>query len=142
MTTRLLVDIERLTVLYLRDHAAVQALVNQRVSTELPSSPTWPLVTVLLLGGEEGEHGWLNTPTVQIDSWGQNTTPATGKVDALLLARTVYAAMKDMPGVRQGGVVTHVEALVLPQWQPDTEVEPARPRYRQDFRIYVRPSAA
>lgn len=137
MTTPVLVDVERLVVLYLREHSDVQAQVAQRVSTEIPTSPTWPLVTVLLLGGEEGSHGWLNAPTVQLDSWGPDG--ATGKATALTVARTVWAAMKAMPGVRQGGVVSHVETLSLPRWLPDDEVTPPRPRYSQDARIYVHP---
>jgi hypothetical protein len=133
MTLRVLPSIERLVVEYLRGSADVQALVNQRVSTALPTSPTFPLVSVLLVSGEERVQRHLDAATIQVDAWGGT------KDQADLLARTVRAVLLEMPRAHDTATVTAVITLVAPRWLPDETSEPSRPRYTADYQIVYHP---
>jgi hypothetical protein len=127
-------DVERMVVLYLRASSDVQALISQRVATELPASPTWPMATVTLISGEERLRLQLDAQRIQVDAWGGT------KAQANLLIRTLRAVLLQMPSVtHDAGIVSMVHTLVGPQWLPDDTVNPARPRYLADFEIVVHP---
>jgi hypothetical protein len=127
LALRVLPSVERLVVEYLRASTDVQALVNQRVSTSLPSSPTFPYVTLLLVSGGELARNHLDVVTLQVDAWG-------------VLIRTVRAAMLQMPGVHDGAVVSAVVTLVTPRWNPDDTVEPPKARYTCDMQVVLHPA--
>lgn len=109
MALRLDVDVELLVVTYLAAHTDIDA----PVSTALPKTPTFPHLTVFRVGGIAGYPGWLGVAHLQVDAWG------TTKAGASLLARTALAALREMPGVHAGGVVTAVEQNLGLTWSPD-----------------------
>jgi hypothetical protein len=134
LALRVLPSVERLVVEYLRASTDVQALVNQRVSTSLPSSPTFPYVTLLLVSGGELARNHLDVVTLQVDAWGGTREQAD------VLIRTVRAAMLQMPGVHDGAVVSAVVTLVTPRWNPDDTVEPPKARYTCDMQVVLHPA--
>ena len=135
MPLRLLPDVEATAVAYLRAHSAVAAIVGTRVSTELPSTPTFPLLTVRLVTGTEVIRTHLDEQTVQVDAWGAD------KAGASLLARTARAALLDVPGDASlsRGVVTGARTVRALAWMPDDTVSPPRPRYSFDIGWTVHP---
>jgi hypothetical protein len=133
MALRVLPSLERLIVEYLRGVAEVQALVSQRVSLSLPSSPTYPLVSILLVSGEERVQRHLDAATIQVDVWGGTREQAD------VLARTVRAALLEMPRAHDTATVTAVLTLVAPRWLPDELAVPPRPRYTADYQIVYHP---
>ena len=132
MPLRLLPDVERAVVQFLRASSDVSALVSQRVSTELPGSPTYPYVTVRLITGAEIIREHFDAQQIQVDCW------ADSKASAALLARTVRAAVLTMrSATHDQSVVTQVVTLTTPSWLPDTEVTPPRPRYTFDVQVFI-----
>jgi len=128
---RLPVDVELLTVNYLFDHDDIDALVDGRVSTELPKTPTFPHLTVTRLGGRGDYPGWLNIAHLQIDAW------AATKGSASLLARTALAVLREMPGLHELGVVTHVGEDLGLTWAPDELTN--QPRYLFGVAVHSHP---
>lgn len=131
MALRLQVDAELLAVNYLRGRAEISAIVGTRVSTELPSSPTWPYLTVTRLGGTADHLGWVDAARLQVDAWG------TSKANASLLARTALAALREMPGSHALGVVSNVTQDLGLAWAPDDVSD--RPRYLFGVVVYTHP---
>lgn len=107
MTVRVLPDAIAVTVTYLRANAEVQAVVGQRVFQREPKdAPSTPFVTVKRYGGIPliAEH--LDVAAIQVDVWGgTNLTNHTA-------ARTVRAALIDMPGTHSGAVVSDVRDVL------------------------------
>lgn len=79
-------DIEGAVRDHLRADTGVSALVAQRVYFGVPSSPTWPLITVQRIGGgDDPGEAPIDLPLVQIDCWGaeRNLTQARAVADAV-----------------------------------------------------------
>lgn len=134
MALRLLPDIEALLVEYLKAHASVTAQVAQRVSTELPRSPTFPLVSLNLVTGSEIVREHLDESVVDVFAWADEKAPAN------LIIRTVRAALIEAPSApHPRGVVTSVRTLVVPRWFPDDTTPRPRPRYHASFGVTFHP---
>ena len=134
MPLRLLVDVEALAVDHLRAHASVAALVGTRVATELPASPTWPFLTVSLVGGIEKLANHLDEQYLDVMAW------ADSKTSANLLIRTARAALIEARTTSHArGVVTDVRTSSTPRWMPDDAVDPPRPRYHASFAVTCHP---
>lgn len=130
---------EALVVEYLKADASIAALVGTRVSTELPSTPTFPLLTVTLFGGIEKLPRHLHDSYVQLLAWGRSSDQG-GKADADLLIRTAQAVMLEADTVAHSrGVVTYVRTVQDPRWFPDDAVTPSRPRYLCEVSVTVHP---
>lgn len=138
MVLRLLPNVERLCVDWLRTHASISALVGTRVHTELPplaeGAPLRDTLTVSLVAGTEVVREHFDASLVQLLAWGET------KASANLLVRTARAAMLEMPTADHDlGVVTQVRTSVGPRWFPDDSVSPPHPRYHADFGVWVHP---
>ena len=135
MVVRALPDAELVLTGYLRGHPDVAALVGTRVYTQLPTSPTFPLVQVRRFGGVPVIDGHLDRASVQIDVW------AASKQQARDTAATVQAALIAMPsGPLAGAVVTRVRTETGLSWQPENEG--ARPRYVLAVEVTLHPLPA
>lgn len=130
MTTALIPDAEKVVSNYLREHEAVAAACPRIVAT-MPGESTggtssaW--VRVIELAGSaqsDSKADHLITFLLQFDCYAGATG---GQPEAKLIARTVRAALNDMPGTHEGGVVTSARIV---GWRrlPDTDLEPARER--------------
>lgn len=125
-------DAERLVTTYLRNVPAISAYVGSRVTTELPSAPVYPAVTVARVGGVPSLAGYLDEATLDIACWG------TTKVQAEELARTVEAAMLIIVGTYALGVVTDSRQMGIGlRWDVDEATD--RPRYLMTWSLYVHP---
>lgn len=132
MPLRLLVDAELLAVTGLRATADVATLVATRVYTEIPPTPTYPLVRVVRIGGVPTIAQHLDPARLQIDAWG------TTKYQARTVAATTQAALHAMVGVHNEGVVTAVEDDLGLSWSPDPETDVAR--YVFGVVMYIHPT--
>lgn len=130
MAYAVLPDMEQELVTFLAAHAAITALVADRVSTELATEDACLQVTAL--GGAQ-PWPWEATVEFSLSAWGGD------KGEANLLARTAAAAAYDLVGQAvTGGHVTGVAVRLAPLWSPDEETN--RPRYRTDLAFTVHPA--
>lgn len=130
MAVRLLPSPEVLTVAHLKASVDVAALVGTRVGTELYAG-TGSAVWLSLVTGSEQVRNHLITAVLDVRSYGGT------KVQADELARTVHAVMHDMQGSHAQGVVSGVDTLTLPAWNPDDGFEPPRPRYVGTYAVHL-----
>lgn len=130
MAVRLLPSAEVLVVAHLKASADITALVGTRVGTELyagTSSALW----VSLVTGSEQVPNHLITAIIDVRSYGGT------KQQADLLARTAHAVMVDMQGSYSQGVVSGVDTLTIPSWNPDDGFDPVRPRYLASYSVHL-----
>lgn len=125
-------DAEEIVGAYLRDHPEVEEL-GARVAGKTPSSQTAPWVRLFLLDAptRSGTVDHLIEFFLQLDCYaGQEAQTAhRAQAEASLLARTVRAALKDMPEAALDAVVTGVEVNGFRR-DPDSDgFEPARERF-------------
>lgn len=135
MTVTLLPDIERLLTDFLRAQPEVTTIVGNRVYTEIPDNPTFPLVRARRVGGFPTLHRplYIDAPLVQVEGY------AATKGAARLLAETCRAVLAERAeGGHATGVVADVTfgALI---WLPDEDFTPPKPRYIADATLTVRP---
>jgi len=131
MSLPLAVDSEELILAWLRDHASVAAIVEDRAFPAIPPDPTYPLLVVRRVAGRRIVRDRLDAPRIQIDAY------AATKADAWELAATVQAALPELVGVHMQGVVTGVDEMIGPTWMPDPVTN--QPRYTQDYMVYTHP---
>lgn len=135
-------DGELITGAYLREHADVTAL-RARVTGKTPDdtdSTPWVRLTQLDAAQQPGaRHDHLTTFLFQLDCYasrrGINGVP---RAEAILLARTVRAALVAMPGQRDDAVVTAVR-MIGHSRRPDTDMEPARERVILTAQVWMHP---
>lgn len=130
MPLRVLPDAELLVVNYLRD---IDELTNLYVDihTRLPETPALPVVRVLRVGGTPTVRRHLDVARLQVDTW------ADTKQQAHTVARLVQAALHDLPGAHEEGVVTAVDDGVF-RWAPDDDTGWAG--YQADYLVYLHPN--
>jgi len=117
---------------YLRDHDSVSALGARIVgmSPKDPDSTPWVGITQLAAPNQTGAHvdhliGFL----LQFDCYASRAgTGGSQWAEAKLLARTVRAALMDMPEAEVADVVVASCRIVGDIRRPDTDLEPARER--------------
>lgn len=133
MTVRLLPNVESLVVAVLKADDDLDALVGERIGTELYAGSA-AAVQVHLITGDEIVRDHLDGAHVQIDGWGGS------KLDAINVIRTARAVLLAYSGVVSGiGVMSGAETITTPQWLPDEAFTPPRPRYVCDMRVYAHP---
>lgn len=132
MTLRVLPDVELLVTAWL---AEVDELANlyAHIGTEIPTEATLPVIRILRVGGSAVIRQHLDSARVQVDVW------ADGKQAAHDLARLTQAAMHELPGSHDEGVVTAVEDGVF-AWSPDESTGWAG--YTADYLVYLHPNPA
>lgn len=133
--TRNLVDVERLLVAALRADAELAAIVDTRVSTELPGSfVADQRLKLSRVGGSDLDGaGYLDRALVQLDAYGAT------KGEAFEVAATALAALFRARGAHAGAVLTRVERVSGPAWSPDPETD--IPRYLATVAVTVHPTA-
>jgi hypothetical protein len=128
VTLRVLPDAELLTIRWLQQ---TDELAYASVGPKIPPSATLPLVRVLRVGGTPVIRQHLDVARIQIDVW------ADTKQEAHDLARLAQAAVHEMGGVHDEGVVTAIEDGVF-RWNPDEPTGWAG--YTADYLIYLHPN--
>lgn len=133
------VDAERLVSVFLRNQTAVTDLVGDRVYTDLPSRPVFPLVRLTLIGGSPvySRPLFLDEAVIQIDSYGGP------KVQARLIVDTIrdLMAADSFSGIHPHGLVCSVRFGEL-AYVPDDLFEPPKPRYVAQATLFTRPQEA
>lgn len=126
------VNVEALVVAWLK--ADPGALAGGRISTELPDTPTYPLVTIRLITGAEVVRRRVDDLRLQIDAWAETKTAAYS------LADQVRARMEALEGTLVAlGFVSEVRIPILPRWLPDTVAGQITPRYSADYSLVAHP---
>lgn len=136
MTLTLLPNVEALVSEFLRDQAEVAAICSNRVYTALPANVGFPAVRVVQYDTEFVTHQplWVAAPLLQIDCW------ADSKTVAWTLAATCMAALSER--VEGGHTLGVVSGVRFSGWsdQPDTDYEPAKPRFFFTAQLTVHPT--
>lgn len=132
MALRLLPDAELLVVNRLRATAEVTALVGTRVYTQIPATPTYPLIRVTRIGGVPAIRQHLDVARIQIDAWGAT------QYQARTVAATAQAAIHAATGTHATGVVSNVEDDLGLTWSPDPDTD--QPRYVFAVAISIHPT--
>ncbi|MGK2948988.1 MAG: DUF3168 domain-containing protein [Acidimicrobiales bacterium] len=131
-------DVEGAVRAALRADSGVSALVGTRVLFGVPSSPTWPLVTVQRVGGgDDPGEAPIDLGLVQIDCYGaeHNKAQAWAVVSAVRTwARSVRGATALTEEVTAYGI--DVESVI---WAPDAA---DRPRYSVTALVTARSTQA
>jgi hypothetical protein len=136
VSVRLLPDIEAITVGYLSTHAEITVLCGDRVYTEAPEGPTYPFITVFRVGGQPRPRPrWLDQAHLQIDAWGDDGD--FSREDTRDLCETAVAALHELNGVTDLGVVTAVEDILGPRSLPDSET--SFPRFEAEVLVTAHP---
>ena len=129
-------NVEAIVVRVLLQDDAVQAACDGRVYGELPRQlDGWPAVRVSQWGGQSivAVPPVLEVATIQIDVWGGAKSAAASLAE---LCRNALACAG--PGVYDDGCVSRV-TCTQKAFQPDTVYKPARPRYRFDAALTIKP---
>jgi hypothetical protein len=114
---------------YLRTHPDVVAL-QANVSTATPRKFEKPWVRMTLLDAPSTPNSTadhLINHLIQFDCYASSIEDGAA-VEANLLARSVRAALHQMPGVHNGVTVSSVRFVGMLHL-PDADLEPARERY-------------
>lgn len=100
--------------------------------TEIPADPTYPLITLVRIGGRPPIRGWLDRARIQVDAY------ALDKATARLVAATCQQALHAAEHtVTEHGLLGAVETLSGPRWLPDPTTR--HPRYLLDLQIDTHP---
>lgn len=131
-------DDELALIQYLRTITEVTALVpGTRITTELPPSPTYPVVLVQRAGGV-GIWPALDDAALQVDviaAARSDAAPNTRR-QCKVLAQTVRAAILAIANDTVAeGVLASGSEEVGPQYLPDTIPNPPLPRYTARYRV-------
>lgn len=118
----LIPDVEALVSQYLRDQSEVAALVDTRVYSIIPNTPTYPLVRVSQFDSTDLTVGWLDGAALQIDAY------ADWKAAASDVGRTARAVLHNIIGSHDEGVVTGVRTSGW-RYEPDRSFPTAKPRF-------------
>lgn len=126
-------DIEAAVAEWLRNSSITG--VGTRVYTEVPATPTFPLVTVTRIGGVPAVREYLDMGAIQVDCWGGTKAEAH---DAAVEARVACLGLEGQSlSLPVSIVVTSVEDALGLTWQPDEDT--GRERYLFAVNVYARP---
>lgn len=131
------VDIEALIASFLRGQLPVTDIVTDRVYTDIPHKPIYPLVVVNRTGGGSLYKNFLESAEVDVHAFG-----GTHKL-AYTLANTCVVSLAGMVGSHPDGVVTKVKvSAVAYDPEPDSQ-DPqghARPRFTVNATVTAHPA--
>ena len=113
-------DAETVVIQALNASAAVTGIVGTRIGTRIPDTPTWPLIRVAKVAEVFTDDEGSESSLIQVECWADSDATAS------LLARTVVAARKDLPGTYAAGWLALVGVDSGPIPAPDPESERAR----------------
>lgn len=121
------IDVEALTVKFLRGQSAVSDVAGDRVYTDMPHDRDYPLILVNRVGGGSLYRDWLEAAEITVGCYG-----GTHK-QAYSLAQTCIAVMSPgLVGKHSDGVVTKFKSLGVAYDPAVDSTDPqghARPRF-------------
>ena len=126
-------DAELAVIQYLRSRTEVTSLVPaDRITTTRPPEPTYPLVTVMRIGGLADAWQSIDAPALQVDVVGGT------RHQCQLIARTIRAVLLAIRNdtVSEAVLVSASEEVAL-QWLQDSVVVPPLPRYVARYRVLI-----
>lgn len=126
-------DAELAVIQYLRSRTEVTALVPaERITTTLPSQPTYPVVLVQRIGGLAAAWQQIDEPALQVEVVGGS------RYQCQQLARTVRACLLAIRNdtVAEATLVSGAEEVAI-QWMPDMVVVPPLPRFVARYRVFI-----
>lgn len=129
----ILPDAELAVIQYLRARSEVTSLVPaSRITTALPSSATYPYITVTRAGGNALQAWAIDQPSLQIDVWGGL------KEDCYAVAAAIRACIVAIRNdqVSEATLVSGFEELG-PQWMPDMVTTPPLSRYVARYQVVL-----
>ncbi len=126
------VDVEALVVNALLDDAGIAALVSDRVYTDLPAQPRWPLATVTRIGGPTDFLGHIDSALVQVEGW------AKDRGTALDITNAALTALLALRGSFDEGVVTGASPFTGVGYLPDPPS--STPRYVFRIQLFCHPT--
>lgn len=120
---------------YLKNKSVVSALVAVgNIVTEIPPTPTFPLILLSLAGGTGLIAPGLNAVTIQVDALGGT------KYACAVLASTVEAAIWSIANdIVTAGTLVSASIEMGHSWLPDQVTIPVTPRYVGRYRLIFRP---
>lgn len=131
------IDIEVLVGTFLRGQDAVTGLVDDRVYTDLPHKPKFPLVLITRTGGRLLYRNWLEAIDVEIGAYGGTHKAAFNLAQACLISMS-----SALVGAHTEGVVTKVSADAV-AYEPDPDSADqdghSRPRYTVSATVTAHP---
>lgn len=124
-------DAELAVIQYLRSRTEVTSLVPaDRITTTRPPSPTYPLVTVMRIGGLATAWQQIDEPALQVDVVGGT------RHQCQEIARTVRAALLAIRNdTVSEGVLASASEEVGPQYLADNVVVPPLPRFVARYQV-------
>lgn len=140
MTAPVLVDVEALVTTFLRANAEVVAVVSDRVYTDLPHKPTYPLILATRTGGgfTTSRPLWLDAAEVTVAAYG-----GTHKVAQSLMSTVLGALTADSFRTNHAlGCVTKVsvgEIGYTPEPDSFDEAGHSRPRFTAVVTVVTHP---
>jgi hypothetical protein len=126
-------DAELAVIQYLRARTQVTDLIpSDRITTTRPAEPTYPLVTVMRIGGTSTSWQGLDEPALQVDVIGGS------RYQCQQLARVIRGCILAIANdtVSEATLASGSEE-VGPQWFPDQVVVPPLPRYVARYRVLL-----
>jgi hypothetical protein len=133
LPVNVLPDAELALIQYLRSRTEVTALIaSDRITTVRPPEPTYPLVTVMRVGGQSTSWGAIDEPALQVDVIGGS------RYQCQRIARTIRACILAIANdtVSEGTLASGFEEIG-PQWLPDSVVVPPLPRFVARYRVFL-----
>lgn len=125
-------DGELALIQYLRSRTEVTALVPaERITTTRPAEPTYPLVTVMRIGGLA--NNWqIDEPAFQVEVIGGS------RYQCQQIARVVRACILAIRNdvVTEATLASGFEEVGI-QWIPDSVVVPPLPRYVARYQVLM-----
>jgi hypothetical protein len=118
MPVTVLPDAETLAVAALAAQSSITAICSTRISTVIPSAPTFPLIRVTKVGDFGYDNEGASDVVLQVECWADDDATAS------LLARTVQACWLDLRRITGGGWTALTEFTSGPM--PDEESQRAR----------------
>jgi hypothetical protein len=132
----IMVDVERLVSAWLRNRSDIQAIVADRVYTEIPNRAVFPFLRIVQIAGTPVYSNplYLDESYLQFDAYGGPKVQARELIDT-----TRQALADEFVGLHPGiGVVTSVRLGDL-SYLPDDGYAPPKPRYLAMASIYTHP---
>lgn len=131
-TPSVMPDGELALIQYLRSRTEVTSLVpSERITTTRPAEPTYPLVTVMRIGGLAND--WqIDSPALQVEVIGGS------RYQCQQIARAIRACVLAIRNdvVSEATLASGAEEVGI-QWIPDSVVVPPLPRFVARYQVLM-----
>lgn len=126
-------DGELALIQYLRSRSEITDLLSaDRITTQRPQTPTYPLILVSRIGSQSLAWNALDEVAFQVDVVGDT------RYNCQKIARTIAGCVLAIANdTVSEGVLASAFEEVGPQWLPDTVVVPPLSRYVARYRVII-----